>query len=88
MRVEPLVLDTPIAQPEAHKGDGAFGKVLDDVGAVLTRAERSEDAFANGTGDLQSAVYERARADVVLSVAAAAAQRTAQAINTVLNMQV
>jgi flagellar hook-basal body complex protein FliE len=89
MRVEPLIMDAPIAQEPAASGDaGLFGKMLDDIGAVLGRAERSEDAFAAGSGDLQSAVYERARADVVLSVATAAAQRTAQAITTVLNMQV
>lgn len=89
MRVEPLVLDAPVAPQPAANGDaGAFGEMLDDIGAALGRAERSEDAFAGGTGDLQSAVYERARADVVLSVATAAAQRTAQAISTVLNMQV
>ncbi|MGZ3498331.1 MAG: flagellar hook-basal body complex protein FliE [Vulcanimicrobiaceae bacterium] len=88
MRVEALVPDAPVAQPAAGGDASEFGKILDDAGAVLQRAARSEDAFASGTGDLQNAVYERARADVVLSVATAAAQRTVQAINTVLNMQV
>jgi flagellar hook-basal body complex protein FliE len=62
--------------------------MLDDVGSVLQGAQRAEDAFASGTGDLQAAIYERARADVVLSVATAAAQRTAQALQSILNMQV
>jgi flagellar hook-basal body complex protein FliE len=62
--------------------------MLDDLGSVLGKAEHAEDAFAAGTGDLQTAVYERARADVALSVATAAAQRTAQALQSILNMQV
>jgi flagellar hook-basal body complex protein FliE len=61
---------------------------VNDLGAVLGKAQSAEDAFAAGTGDLQSAVYERARADVALSVATAAAQRTVQALQAVLNMQV
>jgi len=65
-----------------------FGKLLDDLGSVLGGAEHAEDAFATGVGDLQTAVYERARADVALSVATAAAQRTAQALQSILNMQV
>jgi flagellar hook-basal body complex protein FliE len=54
----------------------------------LNKAEGAEDAFAAGSGDLQSAIYERARADVALSVATAAAQRTTQALQSILNMQV
>ena len=88
MRVEPLVLDTAPAQAAPAADGRAFAHVLDDVGATLTQAQRAEDSFAAGTGDLQSAVYERARADVVLSVATAAAQRTAQALQSILNMQV
>ncbi len=89
MRVETLVPDTALpARPADTRNATPFGKILDDVGAVLGGAERAEDAFAAGTGDLQRAVYERARADVVLSVATAAAQRTAQALQSILNMQV
>jgi flagellar hook-basal body complex protein FliE len=51
-------------------------------------AQSAEDAFARGAGSLQDAVYERARADVALAVATAAAQRGAQAIQSILNMQV
>jgi flagellar hook-basal body complex protein FliE len=89
MRVETLVPDTaPQATTNESPDSGAFGKMLDDVGSVLQGAQRAEDAFASGTGDLQAAIYERARADVVLSVATAAAQRTAQALQSILNMQV
>ncbi len=72
------------AQPPAD----AFGKVLDDVGSVLNSAGAAEERFASGSGDLQSAVYERARADVALAVATAAAQRTAQALQAIFTMQV
>jgi flagellar hook-basal body complex protein FliE len=66
----------------------AFSAMLDDLGAMFGKAQQSEDAFASGTGDLQSAVYERAKADVALSVATAAAQKAVQALQAVLNMQV
>jgi flagellar hook-basal body complex protein FliE len=74
----------PAPQPAADE----FGKALDDVGSVLGAAEAAEERFASGAGDLQSAVYERARADVALAVATAAAQRAAQALQAVFTMQV
>lgn len=88
MRVEALIPDVAPRETQANGDAAAFGKVLDDLGAVLSKAERAEDAFAAGNGDLQSAVYERARADVALSVATAAAQRATQALQSILNMQV
>jgi flagellar hook-basal body complex protein FliE len=87
MRIEALIPDTSPSPATAPNGN-AFGNMLDDLGSVLGGAERAEDAFAAGAGDLQSAIYERARADVALSVATAAAQRTAQALQSILNMQV
>ena len=88
MRVEPLIPDTAPAQPANPSDAGAFAKMLDGLGAVFDGASSAEDAFASGHGDLQSAIYERARADVALSVAAAAAQRAAQAVQSLLNMQI
>jgi flagellar hook-basal body complex protein FliE len=89
MRVEPLIPDVaPSTGGGATPQASAFSAMLDDLGAVLSNAQRAEDSFASGTGDLQSAIYERARADVALSVATAAAQRTTQALQSVLNMQV
>ena len=89
MTVQPLVPDTAQTAARANAPDAsAFAKMLDDLGSVLGHAERAEDAFAAGAGDLQTAMYERARADVALSVATAAAQRTAQALQSILNMQV
>ena len=88
MRVEPLV---PDVAPDADRVDangGAFAQALDTVGHTLAVANRSEDAFAGGSGSLADAVYDRAQADVMLSIATAAMQRTAQAITTILNMQI
>ena len=62
--------------------------MVDGLSGVLQGAERAENAFAAGSGDLQRAMYERARADVLLAVAVTGAQRTAQALQTILNMQV
>lgn len=87
MRVEPIRPD--VAAGTGPFDDGAaFGSALDALGGLLTGAHRAEDAFAGGFGTLQEAVYERARADVALSVAAATAQRTAQSVQTLLNMQI
>lgn len=89
MKVEPLIPDVPPANAVSpNAGGDAFGGLLDDIGAVLGKAEGAEDAFASGTGDLQTAIYERARADVALSVATTAAQRATQTLQTILNMQV
>ena len=88
MRVEPLVPDiAPVARAERSDA-GAFAKALDALSDVLSGAQSAEDAYAHGSGTLQSAVYERARADAALSVAVATAGRLAQSIQSVLNMQV
>jgi flagellar hook-basal body complex protein FliE len=87
VRVEPLIPDAPL-RPAQDDDAAGFGRVLDALGDALTGATRAEDAFAYGRGTLQAAVYERAQADVALSVATATAQRVAQAVQSVLNMQV
>jgi flagellar hook-basal body complex protein FliE len=90
VKVELLLPDLPAA-PERSKSPGAAGLFADVVGALsatLERADFAESTFAGGNGSLQAAIYERARADVALSVATAAAQRATQAIQSVLNMQV
>jgi len=88
MRVEALVPDEPLQPPQPAADAHAFGTALQSIGDVITRANAAEDAFATGRGPLGAAIYERAQADVVLSIATAAAQRTAQALQSVLNMQV
>lgn len=88
MTVQPLVPDAARSAPLSRGDASGFAKIVDGLSGVLEGAERAEDAFAAGSGDLQQAMYERARADVALSVAAAGAQRAAQALQTILNMQV
>lgn len=88
MRVELLQPDAPPAVAKPNVDVPAFTRALDGIGAILDRATSAEDSLANGTGSLQAAVYERARADVALSVATAAAQRSAQALTAILNMQI
>jgi len=88
VKVELLQPDAPAPAASAPANRSAFSRALDAAGALLDSAEAAEDAFANGAGSLQSAVYERARADVALSVATAAAQRSAQALTAILNLQI
>jgi len=90
MRVDLLIPDVaPPANASAPQADGgAFGRLVDAAGAVLEGAERAEAAFAAHRGGLQEMVVERARADIALQVAAAAAQRTTQALATLLGMQI
>lgn len=66
----------------------ALGHALDAASGALQRADSAERAFVRGAGGLQEMVLERARADIALSIASAAASRTAQALTTVLGMQV
>lgn len=91
MKVELLLPDLPAA-PERPTSAVDAAKVFADVaqalGTTLDRAQSAENAFADGGGSLQAAIYERARADVALSVATAAAGRATQAIQSILNMQV
>lgn len=65
-----------------------FGNALDAAGSALDRADRAEHAFAEQRGGLVEMMVERAGADVMLQLAAAAAQRTTQAVSTLLGMQV
>lgn len=89
MKVELLQPDeAPIARSSPRSDSLAFTRTLDGIGSLLGGATRAEDAYARGTGSLVDAMYERARADVALSVATAAAQRGAQALNSILNMQI
>jgi flagellar hook-basal body complex protein FliE len=88
MRVEPLLPDTAaLSVPGAADAHG-FTRTLDALAGLFNEANAAEDAFAAGGGSLQDAMYERARADVALSVATATAQRIAQSLQAVLNMQI
>jgi flagellar hook-basal body complex protein FliE len=87
MKVELLQIDAAPMVPQRPTAS-AFAHALDAVGSMLDRATVAEDSFANGKGSLQEAVYRRAEADVALSVATAVAQRSAQALTALLNMQI
>jgi hypothetical protein len=89
MRVDLIVPD--VAQPQAPLKSGSpngFAALVDAAGSQLDRADIAESAYANGQGGLQEMVLERARADIALQVAATGAQHAAQALNTILGMQV
>ncbi len=89
MRVELLAPDTVAPEPAPSGADASgFAHALDAIGRVLSDATAAEDNYASGTGSLQEAMYQRAQADVALSVATAAAQRAAQAVQTLLNLQI
>ena len=82
----------PTAAPaDAASDGGIFSGVLAavrDAGSALGSAGNAESAFAAGRGDLQTMVFERARADALLEIASAGASKAAQALNTIVNMQV
>ncbi|GAC1415064.1 MAG: hypothetical protein NVSMB5_03820 [Candidatus Velthaea sp.] len=89
MRVEELHPDVavPAGPVRAAQGRG-FAALIDAAGAQLDRADAAESAFAHGRGGMQEMVVERARADIALQVAATGVQRAAQALNSVLGMQI
>ncbi len=88
MKITPFVPDLPALPASPQNDVGDFSRAVNAAGEALGRADNAESAFALGTGGLQDAILERAKADVVLSVAAAAVQRTAQAISTIISMQI
>jgi hypothetical protein len=85
MTIEPIVPDAAPAGPLPGSG---FLRAVAGADAAFASAARSEAAFAGGSGSLLAMTLDRAQADIVLSVAAAACSRCASALGTVLNMQV
>jgi flagellar hook-basal body complex protein FliE len=99
MTVTPIEPDLPLqspgtstASPLAGGSASSFGAVLQNAlgaaGDALQRADAAEHAFTAGHGGLQEMIVERAQADVMLSIASSAASRTAQAVSTILGMQI
>ena len=89
MRVVPLEPDLPKVGAPVPQGDAnGFTAALSTIARALGRADNAENAYAAGSGTLQDAVLERARADVALAIAAATAQRTATAMQSILNLQI
>ncbi len=87
MRIDVLVPDSGTAPP-APGGRGGFAQLVDAAGAIFERADAAEARFTAHRGGLQEMVVERARADIALQIAATAAQRTAQSLQTLLGMQI
>ncbi len=81
-------IDGGAASRDARDEGGAFARLVDAAGSLLSGAERAEGAFVQHRGGLQEMVVARARADVALAIATSAAQRATQAISTVIGMQV
>jgi flagellar hook-basal body complex protein FliE len=92
MRIDSLVPDRsaelPSVVPIPAADAGSFGRLVDAAGSTLAAADAAESAFSVGRGGLQEMVVARARADITLAVAASGAQRAAQALNTLLGMQI
>ena len=89
MNATPLVPDAPPGTSfVAPLQPGGFGALIDAAGAALDRAEHAERAFGQHRGGLVEMIVERASADVMLQLATTAAQRTTQAVSTLLGMQV
>jgi flagellar hook-basal body complex protein FliE len=96
MIVTPIVPDiAPIAPSAASAspdplagGARAFAALLGSATRSLDAAARAETAFADGRGGLQEMVVARAHADIALQVAATAAARAAQAVQTLLGIAV
>ena len=89
-------LDVPARPDLGPRTPGKCSAVLRVGAARRARRRRRAPAagrrgrtrFAQRRGGLQEMVLERAQADVALSVASAAASRAAQALTTLLGMQV
>ncbi len=89
----PLLPNSAAAgSPPDATGSASFGAALanafETASGALAQADRSERAYAHGTGALQAMVLDRAQADIALTIATTAASRTSQALSTILGMQV
>jgi len=85
-------LGSPASSSPSASGPSSFADALsnafDAASGALARADRSERAYASGSGGLQAMVLDRAQADIALTIATTAASRTSQALSTILGMQV
>ncbi len=93
MRIDPIVPDMPVSGPAGPGAatpslGGGFAQLVDAASVQLDRAAAAEAAFAAKTGGLQEMVVERARADIALAVATSGVQHAAQALNSLLGMQI
>jgi len=89
MRVDAIVPDsaTPVGAPSPAAASH-FTRLIEAASSQLDRADAAESAFAHGRGGMQEMVLERARADIALQVAVSGTQHAAQALNSILGMQI
>lgn len=95
MFVEPIPATALVPDAEPSASQQADVSLFDGIvsafgtaGTALERAQGAERAFESGRSGLQEMVFERARADAILSIASAGASKATQALNTITNMQV
>src|ERR1700736_6373155 len=77
-----------LIERDAPASTNSFAALLDGLSSVLRRADESAARLAIGGGSVAEASIARAKADVLLEVAAVAASRVSGAISTLLQTQV
>lgn len=93
MAIEAIAATTPAVLIErtpatASGSPASFAQLLDGASAALARADTAAAMLAAGKGNVAEAAIARAKADVVLEVAAIASSRASNAISTLLQTQV
>jgi hypothetical protein len=74
--------------PEGRTGAQSFAAALDAVAGALDAADAQAGAVALGRGSVAEASIARAKADVLLEIAAVTASRVSAAVTTLLQTQV
>jgi|GEM_PF-3370783 len=84
----PAMNDALVRSPKQTSFADALGSAADAMTTALTRADALASAVAAGKANIADAAIARAKADVMLEVAAIAASRVSGAITTLLQTQV
>jgi flagellar hook-basal body complex protein FliE len=84
----PAMNDAVLRGPKQPSFADALGSAADAMTAALNRADTLAAAVASGKAGIADAAIARAKADVMLEVAAIAASRVSGAISTLLQTQV
>lgn len=84
----PALNDAVVRGPKNVSFADALGSAANAMTAALNRADALASAVAAGKAEIADAAIARAKADVMLEVAAIAASRVSGAISTLLQTQV
>jgi flagellar hook-basal body complex protein FliE len=84
----PAMRDAVIRVPQGATFADALGSAVDALTTALSRANALASEVAAGKSNIADAAIARAKADVMLEVAAIAASRVSGAISTLLQTQV